>query len=60
MWPEGIFGQVVVAQHAPADAQHHRPMPANQRGERRLIAVYQKTLKKPTIAGVRGRAAQEG
>ncbi len=36
---EGVLGIVVVAEDAPADAQDHRPMPPDDRLERRLIAT---------------------
>jgi hypothetical protein len=36
---EHIFGVVFVAQDAPAHAQHHRPMSADQCGESDLIAT---------------------
>ena len=33
---EGVLGVVVVAQELSADAQHHRPVPRHERGERRI------------------------
>ena len=33
---EGILGVVRIIQHAPADAQHHRPMPLHQDREGQL------------------------
>lgn len=35
---KGVLRKVPVADHAPADAEYHRPMPPHQRRERRLIA----------------------
>ena len=36
---KGVFRVVLVAQNAPADAAHHRPVPADQRGESIGVAV---------------------
>ena len=36
---EGVLGVVRVVQDAPADAQHHRPVPLHQRAEGRLAGL---------------------
>ena len=36
---KGILGVVRVVEHAPAEPQHHRPVPRHQRLERRILAV---------------------
>jgi hypothetical protein len=41
---EGVLGVMAVAQDAPADAQHHRPVPPHQRLKRRLVAPRQEAL----------------
>ena len=35
---EGILGRVGIAEHPPADAQHHRAVPRHQRSEGILVA----------------------
>jgi len=35
---EGVLGIVPVAEHAPADAEHQRSVPADQRGKGALFA----------------------
>src|SRR5262245_7393965 len=49
---KSILGPVMLAQHPAANAEHHRPMPAHQSFERRLIARIDKRLQELRIAGV--------
>ena len=56
---EGILGVVAMTQHAVADAQNHRTMPAHQRRERRLFASTNKPLQQFSIGqGVERRRAR--
>src|SRR5262249_51922659 len=55
---KGIFSIGRIMQHAPADAEHHRPMPAHECGERRLIAMEQEPFEKLRIAEAAGIAGQ--
>ena len=41
---ERILRGVYVGQHPAADAQYHRPMPLQQQGERRFLAVNAEAL----------------
>jgi len=36
---EGVLGVLDMAQHAPAEAEHHRPVPPHQRLEGGLVAT---------------------
>ena len=47
---ERVLGQVRVADDPPADAQDHRPVPADQRGERGLVS---RRRRKPRAVGRR-------
>jgi hypothetical protein len=52
-----ILGILIVPQNAPAHAEHQRPVPANERRKRRLIAPARKLLDELRIrprAGTRG------
>ena len=54
---EGVVGVVGVAEHTPADAQDHGPMPLNEQCERRAVAVDHELPQQLGIrenSGVRG------
>ena len=53
-----VLGEMRVADHAPADAQHHRPMPANQGGESVAVARSDKRCQQLPVAHVS--AASDG
>src|SRR5947209_4767896 len=42
-------------EHMPADAQHHRPVPANQRGERSCVPPSSELLEQVSIGALRAR-----
>jgi hypothetical protein len=46
---KGVLGVVQVAQDAPAQPQHHRPVPRHQDRERRLIALADEALQQDRI-----------
>src|SRR5262249_1715282 len=52
---EGVLGIVRMPQHPPADGQHHRSMPPQQRLERRLVALAHQSIEK-----LAGRQASQG
>ena len=41
---KGVFDVMFVTQYAPADSQHHRPVPRDQGGKRRLVPFGDKPL----------------
>jgi hypothetical protein len=42
---KGVFGVLLVLQHTPADAQHHRPVAGYQCGEGDLVAAGDEIIK---------------
>jgi hypothetical protein len=56
---KGVLSVVRVARHAAANAQHHRPMPAEQRLERRLVAPGDKAFQQLPV-GQTGPVARQG
>src|SRR5262249_22190230 len=46
---EGVLGILLLAQGAAADAQHHRPVPPQQRLERRLVVPGQEGVEQVTV-----------
>ena len=50
---EGIGDVVRIVQDAPADAQHHRPVPMEDRLERRLVAMGEESLQELGLAQAR-------
>jgi len=48
---KGVLGVLAVRQHALADAEHHRPVPAHQRGEGVLIPLIAKAFQQLAVAG---------
>ena len=55
---EGVLGQVRVADHAAADAQDHRPVPADQGGEGRLVVRRRRRTRDSWPSPVVGVAGQ--
>jgi hypothetical protein len=51
---EGVFGVLVVAEDAPADAEDHRSVPPHQRGERGGIARGDEPLQQVRVGRVAG------
>ena len=41
---ESVFGVLFMVEHAPADAHHHRPMPADQGGEGFLVPASREII----------------
>jgi hypothetical protein len=46
---EGILGMVLIAEHAPANAEYHRPVPFHQGSKRWLISPSGETLQELPI-----------
>jgi hypothetical protein len=57
---EGVFGIMQVAQHAPADPHHHRPMAPHQCREGGLIPPEQEALQQLAVSQARAVAEQDG
>jgi hypothetical protein len=53
---EGVFGILLVAEQAPAQTQHHRPMPADEEAKHRLVAPGCEATQKLPIAPLLERA----
>jgi hypothetical protein len=51
---EGVLGIVGVAEDAAADAEHHRPVAADEGLERRFVARHGEALEQVGVAGVGG------
>ena len=56
---EGVVGVVGVVEHASADAQDHRPVPADQGLEGQLVAVGDVSFQEPRIGQARQGALAE-
>ncbi len=50
---ESVGDVVRVIEHAPADAQHHRPVPMEDRLEGRRVAMCQEALQELSLAQAR-------
>ena len=55
---ESVLGIVKVANHTPAHAQHHRPMPLDEHGKCGFIAARQERFQQSAI-GKNGRSTQQ-
>ena len=48
---EGVVGIVTISEHTPTNAEHHRPMPRDDRFERRFVARGNEALEQRSVAG---------
>ena len=55
---EGVVGVGAVTQQPAADAQHHRPVPADDGGERLLVAVAGEQVEQLAVGPLGGGSPQ--